>query len=134
MPHGNRGRPPVLGDYEMAWLPQSLRSAGGIVNRSIVIAAANSIISAHNPGALNDHGGPNVVHRHGLSPMQGTKAALKCLLTLKNSDCWNASPNLFRSTAFSHGSSSTGTKLVYDWSQPVHELAQEDDDRFHHWI
>ena len=47
LPRANRGRPLMLGSYdqEVAKYIKSLRIAGGIVNRSIVIAAARGIVS-----------------------------------------------------------------------------------------
>ena len=55
-----RGRPLMLRDYDqdVSNYIKSLREAGGIVNRSIVVAAAKGILSHKNPGLLKEHGGP----------------------------------------------------------------------------
>ena len=59
LPRVNQGHPLLLGSYdqEVANYLKSLRIAGGIVNRSIVIAAARGIVSHRNPGLLKEHGG-----------------------------------------------------------------------------
>ena len=46
LPHAARGRPLMLGSYDrdVASYMQSLRIAGGIVNHSIVVAAAKGIV------------------------------------------------------------------------------------------
>ena len=63
-----------------------LRLAGGIVNRAIVIAAANGIVEYHNPALLHTHGGPvvlgkkwadSLLGRMGLVKRKATKAARK---------------------------------------------------------
>ena len=58
-PHGNRGHPLMLGSYdkEVAKYLKSLHTAGGIVNRSILIATATGIVSHRSPGLLKEHGG-----------------------------------------------------------------------------
>ena len=50
----------MLGSYDrdVASCVQSLRIAGGIVNHSIVVAAAKGIVSYKNPALLKEHGGP----------------------------------------------------------------------------
>ena len=60
LPHASRGIPLLLWDYnkDVASYIKSLRAAGGIVNRSIVIAAAKGIVSYKNPALLKEHGGP----------------------------------------------------------------------------
>lgn len=63
-----------------------MRKAGGIVNRSIVIAAARGIVSHWNPSLLIDHGGSidigrkwaeSFLFRHGYVKRKSTKAARK---------------------------------------------------------
>ena len=65
-------------DAEVAKYVGSLRVAGGIVNRSIVIAAAKGIVSHGNPSLLKEHGGPiNIVGCHSYVKRKATKAARK---------------------------------------------------------
>lgn len=88
LPHGNRGRPLLIGDFddEVIEYIQQLRCAGGIVNRNIVIAAAKGIISHKNPSLLKEHGGSielgrkwaeSFLHRRGFVRRKATKAARK---------------------------------------------------------
>ena len=88
LPHVNRGRLLILGNYdqEVAKYLKSLGIAGGIVNRSIVIAAARGIVSNRNPGLLKEHGGSidlgrkwaeSFLFRHGYVKRKATKAAQK---------------------------------------------------------
>ena len=61
LPHATLGRPLLLGeviDSKVAEYIHALRLAGGIVNRSIVQAAAKGILSHLNPSSLQEHGGP----------------------------------------------------------------------------
>ena len=60
LPHAARGRPLMLGSYDrdVASYMQSLRIAGGIVNHSIVVAAAKGIVYHKNPALMKEHGGP----------------------------------------------------------------------------
>ena len=61
LPHGRLGRPLLLGDQfdkAVADYMMSLRAAGGVVNRSIAIAAAKGIVSHSKPSLLSEHGGP----------------------------------------------------------------------------
>ena len=60
LPHATLGRPLLLTsklDDEIAEYIRALRLAGGIVNRSIVVASAKGIIAHKNPGLLKEHGG-----------------------------------------------------------------------------
>ena len=60
LPHATQGRPLLLGelvDSKVAGYIHALRLAGGIVNRSIVQAAAKGILSHLNPSSLQEHGG-----------------------------------------------------------------------------
>lgn len=88
LPHGARGRPLMLLEYDqdVSRYIKSLREAGGIVNRSIIIAAAKGIVSHKNPGLLKEHGGPisissswaeSFLRRIGFVKRKGTKAARK---------------------------------------------------------
>ena len=88
LPHGARGRPLMLRghDSDVASYVKSLRIVGGIVNRSIVIAAAKGILSHKNPGLLREHGGPidigkswaeSFLRRNGYCKRKATKAARK---------------------------------------------------------
>ena len=45
-------------DQDVSNYIKSLRKEGGVVNRSIVVAAAKGILSHKNPGLLKEHGGP----------------------------------------------------------------------------
>ena len=59
LPHASRGRHLLLREYkDVASYIKSVRAAGGIVNHSIVIAAAKGIVSYKNPALLKEHGGP----------------------------------------------------------------------------
>ena len=61
LPHAALGRPLLVGnelDAEIAKYIGGLRLAGGIVNRSIVVAGAKGIIAHKNPALLREHGGP----------------------------------------------------------------------------
>ena len=88
LPHAARGRPLLLRGYykDVASYIKSLREAGGIVNRSIVIAAAKGIVSYKNPALLKEHGGPlslerswaeSFLRRLGYVKRKATKAARK---------------------------------------------------------
>ena len=59
LPSAPSGRPLLLGKYddEVAEYVCKLRSSGGILNSSILIAAAKGIIAHRNPGLLKDYGG-----------------------------------------------------------------------------
>ena len=53
------GRPLLLGkdlDTSVQNYINSLRKVGGVVNTAIVLAAANGIVAAKNPGLLTSHG------------------------------------------------------------------------------
>ena len=54
------GRPLLLGKdlgTSVQNYINSLRKVGGVVNTAIVLAAANGIVAAKNPGLLTSHGG-----------------------------------------------------------------------------
>ena len=88
LPHQNKGRPLKLGKYDeqVREYIRSLRLAGGIVSRSIVVSAAKGIIQHYDPSYLQEHGGELVVddswaksllNRMGYVKRKGTKAARK---------------------------------------------------------
>lgn len=88
LPHASRGCPLLLGDYdkEVVEYIKNLRIAGGIVNRSIVIAAAKGIVLHWNPALLKDYGGSidlgckwaeSFLLRHGYTKRKVTKANQK---------------------------------------------------------
>ena len=72
-------------DKDVASYNKRLREAGGIVNRSIVIAAAKGIVSYKNPALLKEHGGPLSLERSwaesvlGYVKRKAMKAARKLL-------------------------------------------------------
>ncbi len=57
LPHSSRGRPLKPGEYDdiVKLYVHHLRLAGGIINRSIVIAAARGILSHLAPARLKEH-------------------------------------------------------------------------------
>jgi hypothetical protein len=84
--HGNRGRPLHLGaiDRDVIDYVKKLRAAGGIVNKSIIIAAATGIVKHKRPSLLRENGGgieigrgwaQNLMLRMGFVKRKGTKAA-----------------------------------------------------------
>ena len=86
--HKLRGRPLKLGEYDgmVKDYIHALRLAGGIVNRSIVVAAATGIIEHLDPSRLSKHGGDITIEhawaksflsRLGFVRRKGTKAARK---------------------------------------------------------
>ncbi len=88
LPHSSRGRPLKLGEYDdiVKEYVHHLRLAGGIINRSIVIAAARGILSHLAPVRLKEHGGDIEIERSwaqsflgrlGYVRRKGTKAARK---------------------------------------------------------
>ena len=89
LPHATLGRPLLVGselDADIAEYARSLCLAGGIVNRSVVQAAAKGIISHRNAALLKEHGGPleigmkwteSFLRRHGYVKRKATKAARK---------------------------------------------------------
>ena len=89
LPHGSVGRPLLLGkalDSKVAEYIKALRIAGGIVNRSILVAAAKGIVMHESPAQLKEHGasiniGINCAEsffkRHGYVKRKSTKAAKK---------------------------------------------------------
>ena len=88
LPHAARGRPLMLREYDkdVTHYIKSLREAGGIVNRSIIIAATTGIVSHKNSGLLKEHGGPidlgrswaeSFLRRNGYVKRKATKAARK---------------------------------------------------------
>lgn len=89
LPHCSRGRPTILGDQNEALLKDyimKLRSAGGTVNRSIVIAAAKGILGCKNPTLLPENGGhvhldrgwaQSLMKRMNFVKRKATKAARK---------------------------------------------------------
>ena len=73
-------------DRDVASYAQSLRIAGGIVNRSIVVAAAKGIVSHKNPALMKEQGGPidighswaeSFLRRKGYVKRKAPKAARK---------------------------------------------------------
>ena len=89
MPHASLGRPLLLGkelDAKIAEYIHALRLAGGIVNRSIVQAAAKGVVAQSNPSQLQEHGGhlqigvkwtESFLRRRGYVKRKATKAARK---------------------------------------------------------
>ena len=89
LPHASVGRPLLLGDEldtKVAEYIHALRLAGGIVNRSIVQAAAKGIVAHSNPSRLQKHGGhlqisvkwaESFLRRRGYVKKKATKAAQK---------------------------------------------------------
>ena len=88
LPRCKAGRPLKLGKYDddVKKYVTSLRLAGGIVNRSIVIAAAKGIVEGSDPSRLTEHGGDisldvswaqSFLQRLGYVRRKGTKAARK---------------------------------------------------------
>ena len=89
LPHAALGRPLLVGselDADIAEYVRDLHLAGGIVNRSIVQAAAKGIIAHKNAALLKEHGGPieigikwteSFLRRHGYVKRKATKAARK---------------------------------------------------------
>ena len=88
LPHAARGRPVLLRSYDkdVASYIKSLREAAGIVNWSIVIAAAKGIVSYKYQALLKEHGGPislerswaeSFLRRLGYVKRKATKAARK---------------------------------------------------------
>ncbi len=65
LPHSSRGRPLKLGEYDdiVKEYVHHLRLADGIINRSIVIAAARGILSHLAPARLKEHGGDIEIER-----------------------------------------------------------------------
>jgi hypothetical protein len=64
-PHATSGTRFLLRDYDkdVASYIKRLREAGGIVNRSIVMAATKGIVSYKNQALLKEHGGPFSLER-----------------------------------------------------------------------
>ena len=96
LPHGSRGRPLMLRcyDVEVAQYIKSLRIAGGIVNRSILIGAAKGIVFHRNPALLKEHGGTIdlgckwaefFLSRHGDVKRKAKKSARKLPANLQKS-------------------------------------------------
>ena len=88
LPHGNRGRPLMLGnlDVQVHTLLHKLREAGGVVNRNIVIAIATGVVKHYDPTLLVEHGGhvnvgpkyaESLLQRMGYVKRKGTKAGRK---------------------------------------------------------
>ena len=86
LPKGQRGQPLLLGsfDAEVKEYVFKLREAGGVVNRSIVLAAAKGILQFSKPSLLKINGGhielerswaASFMTRCGLVKRKGTKAA-----------------------------------------------------------
>ena len=64
--HGRCGRPIVLNttmENEINEFLTKLRHAGGIVNRSIVIASAKGVVSVRDPTLLHENDGPLCLER-----------------------------------------------------------------------
>ena len=88
LPSAPSGRPLLLGKYddEVAEYVRKLQLSGGILNSSILIAAANGIIAHKNPGLLKGYGGSlelgkkwaeSFLIRNGYVKRKATKAARK---------------------------------------------------------
>ena len=87
--HRNRGHPLLLEEYldrRVQIYIKKLRLAGGVVNRSIVLAVAHGIVNHHEPSLLAVNGGSlilsrkwaeSLMKRMGLVRRKGTKAARK---------------------------------------------------------
>jgi hypothetical protein len=83
--HGNRGSPLHLGaiDRDVIDYVKKLRSAGGTVNKSIIIAAVTGIVKHKRPSLLRENGGgieigrgwaQNLYASYGLRETQGHKS------------------------------------------------------------
>lgn len=86
--HGNRGRPVKLGmlDDKVKTYLYKLRAAGGVVNRTVVLAAARGIIQKYDVTLLAENGGPyklerkwaeSLMNRMNFVRRKATKAARK---------------------------------------------------------
>lgn len=61
-----RGRPLMLGekiDDEVKQFIKNFRTSGGVVNTTIVVAAAQGIVGAENRALLKENGGHMDIHR-----------------------------------------------------------------------
>lgn len=89
IPKRKRGRRSLLGDklddHIMNYIAK-LRASGGIVNSSLMLAAAEGIVQKYKPSLLSKNGGPivlkkswaiSMLKRTGYSKRKGTKAARK---------------------------------------------------------
>ena len=66
LPTKPQGRPLLLGqdlDNVVQDYIEALRTAGGVVNGTIVMAAANGIIKAKDIGRLSSHGGNITINK-----------------------------------------------------------------------
>ncbi len=82
-----RGRPPLLGDeldQQVQEHIKAIRESGGVVNRTIVLAAGHGIVSSHNRSFLDEYGGhikldrgwsQSLMQRMGYVYRKGTHAA-----------------------------------------------------------
>ncbi len=88
LPNAKRGRPLLLGvhDDTVVEYVKSIRECGGVINRAIVISAAEGVLMAKNRGLLSKYGGPveltrgwaeSFLGRLGYVKRKGTKAARK---------------------------------------------------------
>ena len=89
LPPSKRGRPLMLGDQlDDAVIEhlQSIRTEGGVINSTIVVATATGIVKEMNSGLLAEHGGSlniskswakSLLNRMGWVKCKGTKAARK---------------------------------------------------------
>ena len=87
--HKNRGQPLLVGkdiEHSLSVYLKNLQVAGGVVNRSIIIAAAKGIIKHRNRSLLKEYGGSlsltrawaySFMKRHNLVRRKGTKEARK---------------------------------------------------------
>ncbi len=84
-----KGKPLLIGsenDQKVQELVKSIRQAGGVINRSIVLSLGHGVISARDRSILKKYGGPvdltrtwaeSIMERMGFVRRKGTKAARK---------------------------------------------------------
>ena len=129
LPHASLGRPLLLReelDAKIAEYIHALRLAGGIVNRSIVQAAAKGIVTHSNPSQLQEHGGhvqigvkwaESFLRCRGYVKRKATKAARK--LPPNFEDLKSAFLQIIHSEVEQHAIS---PKLVINWDQTGSKL------------
>ena len=123
LPSAPSGRPLLLGKYddEVAEYVHMLRLSGGILNSSILIAAAKGIIAHRNPGLLKDYGGSlelgkkwaeSFLIRRGYVKRKATKAARKL-----PQDFPELKQNFLRRIQEEVKSHSIPLELLFNWDQ-----------------